>query len=223
MTSITLHGLLGKKFGRSFKIKINNALSALKAIDANRPGFMNEILSLSKKEEDYCIIINGTTVCNSNELYENKILRTVDLVPVIAGSGEIAAAFFISAFSLAGTAASIAGFVITTLVNIAISLGIQYIMSKLLKEAEPPTNPQKYQAVGGASSVVQAAGKSYVFNNMLNIAEQGSAIPVGYGRAKIASRVIFSTVKNYSTSSTFQEEALRINQQIAFYNDFLTA
>ena len=42
------------------------------------------------------------------------------------------------------------------------------------------------------------AGKtSLVFSNRVNIASQGSPVPVGYGRLKVGTQVIQATVKSY--------------------------
>ena len=47
MTKVYVNGILGKIFGEFFQFKINNGLSALKAIDANREGFFKKIKDLS--------------------------------------------------------------------------------------------------------------------------------------------------------------------------------
>lgn len=206
MTNITLHGSLGKKFGKTFKIKVSDAFSALKAIDANRYGFMQKILSLNQRGEGYCVIVDGETLVNKDQLKEKRKINKIDIVPIIFGYGPAFAAIPF----------------LTTFLNIAISIGLQFLLNSLMKQGQPP-NPQVYVTVGGNTSSVEAAGKSYVFSNPQNVAEQGSSIPVGYGRAKSSSKIILNSMKNYSTNMNFQEESSAfINRQIAFYNDFLT-
>ena len=59
MTNIYLHGELAQIFGKFFALKINNVLSALRGIDANRSGFLQKISSLSRNGIHYCIIANN--------------------------------------------------------------------------------------------------------------------------------------------------------------------
>jgi predicted phage tail protein len=200
MTEVTLHGALGKKFGKNFKLKVSNAFSALKGIDANRNGFMRKILSLNKNGESYCIIVDGEVLNEQNQLREKRKINKIDVIPLIYGYGPIG----------------------SILLNIVISIGIQFLINALMKQATPQ-DPQLYVSVGGNVSSVETSGKSYVFSNRQNVAEQGSSIPVGYGRTKINSKIILNSIKNYSTSMVFREEAYsNISQQIAFYNDFLS-
>jgi hypothetical protein len=49
------------------------------------------------------------------------------------------------------------------------------------------------QVVGTASSIDQ----SFSFNTTTNTATQGSVVPVGYGRLRVGSLIIQSTVKSY--------------------------
>ena len=75
-------------------------------------------------------------------------------------------------------------------------------------------------AVGGASATIEAAGRSYVFNNNINSSEQGSAIPVGYGKIKTSSSVIFSSVLNYSTNMKSSDEFI-LNESLTLFSEFL--
>jgi len=46
-------------------------------------------------------------------------------------------------------------------------------------------------------SVVNSAKQSFLFSSKANIAEQGIPVPVGYGRLRVGSAVIQSTIKSY--------------------------
>jgi hypothetical protein len=49
---------------RILSLKINNVLSALRGIDANRSGFLQKISSLSRNGIHYCIIANNEKIEN---------------------------------------------------------------------------------------------------------------------------------------------------------------
>jgi predicted phage tail protein len=223
MTNIYLHGELAHAFGKFFKLKINNALSALKGIDANKKGFFQKISLLNKNGIYYSIIVDNQEVQNQNELIEKRNIKSIHIIPIIYGSGELAAAGLGLTVTVAGvTTLTVAGQIVAGLVNMAISLGVSFLMSALMKQAAPPSAGVQNIAVGGASATIEAAGKSYVFSNSVNTSEQGSAIPVGYGKIKTSSNVIFSSVHNYPTSSKSSEEFIR-GESLILFSEFLAS
>ena len=186
MTKVNLHGILRKKFGKEFYLNVFNANSALRAIDANRNNFLQEIKKLHDKGYDYVIVADGNLIKCKNEFNEKRKIKNIDIMPVLGGSGPAAA------------------FIIPTLISAVVSVAVNFIMMALTKQAQPPA-PQAI-AVGGATAAAQSTEKSYVFTNNQNVASQGDSIAVGYGRFKIASHVISASIKNYSTSETYSSE-----------------
>jgi hypothetical protein len=223
MTNIYLHGELAQVFGKLFKLKVNNVLSALKGVDANRNGFLQKISSLSRNGIHYCIIANNEKIENKNQLIEKKSIKSIHILPIIYGSGE-ALAFALNLTATVGgqVVLSAAGQIVAGLVNMVISLGVSFLMSALMKQAAPPSMGLQNISVGGASAAIEAAGKSYVFSNNVNTSEQGSAIPVGYGRIKTSSSVIFSSILNYSTNAKYSEEFIA-NDSLTLFSEFLAS
>ena len=217
MTNIYLHGEIAKIFGNFFKLKVSNAFSALKGIDANKKGFFQKISSLSKNGIYYAIIVDNEEIKNQNQLIEKKFIKSIHIIPIIYGSGEFIAAGIglVAAGSL-----TVAGQIVAGLVNMAISLGVSFLMNALMKQAAPPSMGVQNIAVGGATAAIESAGKSYVFSNNINSSEQGSAIPVGYGKIKTSSSVIFSSVLNYPTNSKYSEEFIG-NESLILFSEFL--
>jgi len=215
MTKIYLHGELAHIFGNFFKLKINNALSALKGIDANKKGFLQKISSLSKNGIYYSIIVDNEEMQNQNQLIEKRSIESIHIIPIIYGSGELVAAGIglVAAGSL-----TVAGQIVAGLVNMAISLGVSFLMNSINKQATPP---QQSISVGGATSIIEAKGRSYIFSNNVNAAEQGSAIPVGYGRMKVSSQILSASVKSYPTNINVNNEFKILENSSAFL-DFLT-
>lgn len=216
MTKIHVKGILGRKFGCFFKINISNAISALKAVDANRPGFLNELFNLNKKNINYYMICDSEYISSSNELLEKRKIQNIYIIPAIVGSGSFVAAGL--GFAAGSAAYAITSFLVNTLVSTAISLGVSFLMNSINKQASPP---QQNIAVGGATSVIEAKGKSYVFSNNVNSAEQGSAIPVGYGKMKVSSQILSASVKSYPTNTNVNNE-FKILQNSSAFLDFLT-
>lgn len=201
MTKIILHGILGKIFGKVFYAKVNNCYNAVKAIDANKNGFFRKLIDLNKENQNYYIIADGLMLKDKNELIEKRNIKTIDFIPAIIGHGQvIAAALFTSV-----TAQAIAAFLINAAITAGISYGVSLISAQLNKQASPP---QQMMAVGGAVMASEARGKSYIFNNYANLIAQGTSVPVGYGKMRVASRVIYSSLKSYSTLLSFEDVSL---------------
>lgn len=218
MTHIYVRGVLGKKFGNYFTGFVKNAYSAIKLIDANKNGFFKTLLDLNKKNIFYAVICDGKIIENENNFLENKKIKTIDIVPLIIGSGEaIALAIGFTANTLAAT---IAAGVINSIIGAIVSLGVSFLMSAINKQASPQINQQQI-AVGGSTAYVESKGKSYVFSNKQNTVSQGGSIPVGYGQMKVSSNLIHASIKNYSTNQTAQEEFKTFSSSSVFL-DYIT-
>lgn len=198
MTNINLYGILGRLFGKHFKLKIDNCHSAIRAIDANKSGFLKKLFDLNKNNQNYYIVIDGSMIQNENEFLERRIINTIDFIPAIYGNGQAIAPLLVSG----ATAQAVVAFAINSVISAGISFGIGLITQALNKQASPP---QQMIAVGGAVMASEARGRSYIFNNWSNLIAQGTSVPVGYGKIRASSRVIFASTKAYSTSSTFND------------------
>ena len=130
MTNIYLYGELAQVFGKFFKLKVNNVLSALKGVDANRNGFLQKISSLSRNGIHYCIIANNEKIENKNQLIEKKSIKSIHILPIIYGSGEALAVGLNLTVTVAGKVVlSAAGQIVAGLVNMVISLGVSFLMN----------------------------------------------------------------------------------------------
>ena len=195
-------------------------MSALKGIDANRPGFFNELFKLNKKNINYYMICDYDYINNSNKLLEKRNIKNIYIIPAITGSGEFIAVgmgLVTTAGALTATGAVVA-FLANALISTAVSLGISFLMNSINKQATPP---QQNISVGAATAMVEARGRSYIFSNDINVNEQGSAIPVGYGKMKVSSQVLSASVKSYPTSISAYDEFKILENSSAFL-DFLT-
>jgi predicted phage tail protein len=196
MTKINIHGILGKIFGNYFELSVNDCYSAMRGIDANRTGFLKKIFDLSANNQNYCIVIDGAMVKNKDEFIEKRQIKTIDFIPAICGYGQAIAPLLVSG----ATAQAVVAFAINSAISAGISFGISLITESMNKRASPP---QQMIAVGGAVTSVEAKGRSYIFTNWTNLVAQGTSVPVGYGKMRIASRVIHANTKSYPTSLSF--------------------
>ena len=117
MTEVVLHGLAANLFKSHYGFyNIYKATDAIRAIDANNPGFIKYMTESSQKNMHYELIVNGESLKKQHELIENKEIKRIDIVPVICGNAEI---------------------IIPALVQFAISVvmaGIQYLLTPIPEE-----------------------------------------------------------------------------------------
>lgn len=223
MTKVYLSGILGKIFGQFFEFKINDGFSALKAIDANREGFFRKIKDLSLNGIGYQLIIDDELICDKNSLIEKRNIKTIYIIPIIIGFGQtIAAAIpsLVSTTTASGLTAlgQVVAFAINTAISIGIQLGVAALTASNSNQAAPPAQV----GVGGASALIEARGKSFVFSNLENVASQGDPIPVGYGKVKCGSKVIHGSTKSYPTNISNVTEFESINSNNLLFNDYKT-
>lgn len=180
MTIIRLHGILAKEFGEEMYCNIRRPKEVFAAIDANKPNFIKRITELLQEGIHYSIVIDGMDVKEITELSVLKQFNKIDIVPAIVGTGPLVA--------LIGAAVMIAGATSALAVGIgAVILGIGLQMTL----APKPKSSER------AEATISARNESFAFSSKANLTQQGSPVPVGYGRLRIGSSVIQTTVKSF--------------------------
>ena len=235
MTTIVFHGLLAKKFGKKIKVHLGRLNDFVPAIDAIKSGFRQFLLKLNANNQDYTAHLekNGTEI---------------HLVPSITGSGKTLmivvavvliivaciVAWYLAPYlgtsflgTLTGTAAftggmsTIAGIGVVA-VGVAFTVGVNLLITALTMPKAPgsseATGKAAMMANGGSTSTLDSNARSFVFDNLQNNASQGNAVPIGYGRMKVASNVISVSMKNYSLDQFFSNEAFGSSVGIKMYD-----
>lgn len=170
MTKISIHGILGLKFKKTFVAKIDKIEDVFGFLKANNPKFEKEICDMHLNGVNYCLIVDGKKIKTKEELKLKKRPKEVHLVPILVGHGPYAAIAILVAKVIS---AIVALFIIVTLLT-----------------AKPPKPPSLEQST-------RALEESYGINNKPNITAQGTQVPVGYGRLLIGTHVIEYAEKNY--------------------------
>jgi len=184
MTTITLHGVLAKEFQKSFNLSIKRPKEVFDAISCSYPQFRHRVVELAQQGIYFTILINGKKI----EKIEDLRVRTeqsIDIVPLICGSGPAAIVPFLIAAA-------------KTVAISAVMIGLQMLLAPKPKMERPTSN-------------VSAAKQSFNFSSKANVAEQGMPVPVGYGRLRVGSVIVQSSIKSYPQA--FQEKDLFKSQE----------
>ena len=182
MTQVYIHGILAREYGDNFKLSLPNPKNVLEAIDCNRKGFISRIIELHKEGLCYDIIIDKKRISSGEEMEGFNNPNTIDLVPAITGAGFLAPVF---AFLGSGT-------LLANLATAVIFAAISYALTP-----KPEFESLEIEA--------DASKSSLIFSNTVNVASQGSPVPIGYGRLKVGSQVIQATIKSVPQHQTPQE------------------
>jgi predicted phage tail protein len=181
MTIVNIHGILAREFGDSFKLSLPNPRDVLEAIDCNREGFLQRLVQLQKQGFCYDLIINKKKITNGPDMDNISNPKTIDLVPAITGSGAAMAPILGAIFTgLKGKALAF----VASIANAVLFASISYALTP-----KPENEALEIEADGSKSSLI--------FTNTVNIASQGSPVPIGYGRLKVGSQVVQATIKSF--------------------------
>jgi predicted phage tail protein len=205
MTQVILHGILAKEFRKSFSLAVKRPKEVFDAISCAHSNFRNRIVELSNQGVHFILLVDGKKMTSMEELSTILNNQKIDIVPLICGHG-IAAIIPLVVKGIAAVGAFAAqNALLTSLVVSAAMMGVQMMLSPKPKMERP-------------ESVVNGAKQSFLFSSKANVAEQGIPVPVGYGRLRVGSAVIQSTIKSYPQG--FEKEiALKSDGGQSFNND----
>jgi predicted phage tail protein len=201
MMNVTLHGILAKEFKKAFCLEIKRPKEVFDAISCSYGNFRNRIVELAHQGIHFVLLVDGKKITTMEELSIASDNQQIDIVPLVCGAGRAGMAIAVIALGVltagagfaigAGMGAaflgSSAGLVGQSLVSIGVGIammGIQMALAPKPKMDRP-------------SADVNSAKQSFLFSSKANTAEQGIPVPVGYGRLRVGSAVIQSTIKSY--------------------------
>lgn len=191
LTKVYLEGAMGRNFGREWKLDISTPIEALQLINANIPRFGQWIRDNLQRYEN-CMVIckyaDGRIEALDNQaLLMQRKPAEIHFTPLIAGSGKVFQWIAAAAMVVIGVILCCIG---QTYGAAFTNAGISFI-------------------VGGAGMLVSAVitaimGKtrsnnsdsdtSFYFNGAENTTQQGVPVPLVFGRCKVGSAVISSSI-----------------------------
>jgi predicted phage tail protein len=193
MTQVTLHGILGQEFQKCFNLAIKRPKEVFDAISCAYPQFRNRLAELARQGIHFAVLIDGKRIEKAEDL-NISTNQDLDIVPIICGAGSNGGIIAVIAIGLltggAGLVMSV-GWLTSIGASIAL-MGLQMALAPKPKMERP-------------SSDVSGAKQSFNFSSKANVAEQGIPVPVGYGRLRVGSVVIQSSVKSYPQAFAEQD------------------
>lgn len=166
LVKVHLYGILAEKYGTPHEFGIRTPVEAVRALDANFPGFVADF----KRYERYIIIADDDEQREGDEAAYLPVSHDLHLIPQIEGQAFIGAAIFTALIPGIGTfTATLLG----TLLFAGIAIGLSFLLRPKKKEQKE-----------------EPKDESYAFSGPENVAEQGVAVPLVYGRVFVGSVVV---------------------------------
>ena len=208
MTQVILHGILAKEFRKTFSLAIKRPKEVFDAISCTHGNFRNRIIELANQGIHFSILIDGNKISSLEEMSLTLDNKKIDIVPLICGYGPLPG--IIAAIGAA--AVQVGTFITSSAFLSQLAVGVAMMGLQMLLAPEPKMDRPE--------STVGAAKQSFIFGSKANTTEQGIPVPVGYGRLRVGSAVIQSTIRSYPQA--FEKElSLGSNGQVQNNNKFL--
>lgn len=172
LTTVKLHGFLGKKYGKTFKFAVNNPAEAIRLFKANFKTFEKDLIN---HQPGFRILVGKETLDEAEKLLYPSGRQCIRIVPVIRGAG--------SALRI------IAGIVLVVVGTIfaqpwMVNMGASLIIGGVIGLLTPTTSTKSSDSESAKNT------PSYIFNGAVNTTQQGNPIPVLYGQMLVGSQVI---------------------------------
>lgn len=216
MTQVTLHGILAKEFKKTFSLAIKRPKEVFDAISCTHNNFRHRIVELANQGVHFTLLVDGKKMTTIEELSIASDNQQIDIVPLVCGAGKAGAIIAVIALGvLTGGAGFAMGSGIlaggATLGSALVNIGVGLVMMGIQMALAPKPKMDR------PSADVNSAKQSFLFSSKANTAEQGIPVPVGYGRLRVGSAVIQSTIKSYPQA--FEKENSLFSDGQALNND----
>ena len=190
MKTIRLYGDMGKRFGREFKLDVQNPAEAVRALCSQVSGFRAYLHQHA--QDAFKVFVGGSN--RSDEVgapcSDREVIRIAPTVQgasavgrIILGAALIALAVWNPVFlgMSKGVVAGVMGYGISMVLG-----GVVQLLS-----------PQQTMSSGSGESVENKP--NYNFNGAVNTTAQGHPVPLCYGRMIVGSAVISAGIETTQT------------------------
>lgn len=177
LIAIHLHGPLGERFGALHHFAVGSPQEAVRALDANYPGFIPAFL----EHGEYGLMVDGDWR-GGDDAPQLPASKEIHIVPHVAGNTPLVV-IALGFIGITGTAATIIGSLLVAGLMIGVSL---------LFRPKPP----------GKKDPDEKDADSFIFSGPENVTGQGVAVPLIYGRVFAGSVVVSAGQDTVDTHTT---------------------
>lgn len=215
LVDIKFHGELGEVLKKDYKLAVSSVKEALHAVNRLSGKRLSKYFIQSDNfHKCYRILVNGKDIVGpckkldtpekisqSEFIVKRSNIKTIDIIPVIQGSGDfmdfliIAVGVALIAFAPSGIA--LLGGSLKIGATTAVVAGLGLVAAGLSNLLSSPPEFEEFQDNS------KTGKRSFIFDGPANVVGEGRAIPFGYGRMRIGSQVMDATYEiTYADANT---------------------
>ncbi|PRD13968.1 tail assembly protein [Pantoea coffeiphila] len=181
LRTIRLYGILGKTFGRVYRLAVATPKEAVKALSVMIPGFEVFINNSRQRGLTYAVF-SGKRNIGAQELDMDNSAEDIRIAPVIIGSKRGGLFQTILGVALIGAAVWMPGVGIAAS-NLMFAAGATMTLGGVAQLLSPQTR--------GLASKQDADNRaSYAFGSVTNTTAQGYPVALAYGKPRIGGAII---------------------------------
>ena len=181
MKTIILHGILAKKFGKSFRLSVGSTKEAMRALCVQLAGFEAFMMNAHRQGLRFAVFHDKHNV-GENELDMSHTAKIIRVVPVVEGSKKegvletvIGAVLVVAGVVVTGMGFAPAG---AALIGAGIGLMVGGISQMLMPKVDAQDNNQDGNK----------ANKG--FGGAITTIAQGNPVPILYGEREIGGFIL---------------------------------
>ncbi len=199
---VYLRGELAEAFGAHHRLAVETPAEAVRALEANRPGFQDHLRTSADRGIAYRVLI-GDEQIDETQLLHPLGSRSLELVPEIQGAGGdnggplmliLGVALIAVSFFLGPAGAGTFGLGVDILGGAAFYIGAVGMSLALTGVSQMIAPSSSFSGVGDDER--EDNRKSAAFSGPVNTTSQGVPVPVGYGELLVGSATISLGVRS---------------------------
>jgi predicted phage tail protein len=181
LKTIRLYGVLGKKFGKEFKLAVESTREAVKALSVQVPGFEQFMLNAHEQGLAFAIFQDDENISEDQIDFDTgaNVIKIVPKVMGAGGNGGVLQLVLGAVLIVAGIFSFGAG---TALGTAAIGAGAGMVVGGIAQMLTPKADAQDQNQDGNR------ANKS--FGGAVTTIAQGNPVPILYGQREVGGFIV---------------------------------
>ncbi|MCU4518620.1 tail assembly protein [Acinetobacter schindleri] len=177
LKTIKLYGILAKKFGKEFRLDVENTREAMRALCVQVPGFEHFMLHAHEQGLEFAVFQDKQNI-SETELDMSTSAKVIKVVPKVRGAGGavqtiIGAVLVVVGIVVTGMSFGSAGAVGAALIGAGVGMMVggiaQMLMPKIENQDQNQDGNKANKGFGGAVTTIA----------------QGNPVPVLYGQREV--------------------------------------
>lgn len=178
LKTIKLYGVLAKKFGKEFRLDVENTREAMRALSVQVPGFEHFMLHAHEQGLEFAVFQDKQNI-SETELDMSTSAKVIKVVPKVKGAGGalqtiLGAVMIAAAFITGGTSIAAWGALQGALFGAGVGMMVGGVAQMLMPKVETTKNQNE-----------DGNKANFGFGGAVTTVAQGNPVPVLYGQREV--------------------------------------